>query len=72
MLRADDGDGARRRVSYRRIRSKDPANDQVNIITGVSGGNFTALAYGLYGDKLFDDYETRFLNRAVPRAVARP
>ncbi|HSS70329.1 MAG TPA: patatin-like phospholipase family protein, partial [Casimicrobiaceae bacterium] len=39
--------------------------DAVNIITGVSGGSFTALAYGLYGDKLFDDYEQRFLKRDV-------
>ena len=37
--------------------------DSVNIITGVSGGSFTALAYGLYGDKLFDDYE-----QALPEA----
>ncbi|MGT2494317.1 patatin-like phospholipase family protein [Cupriavidus basilensis] len=28
--------------------------DHVGVITGVSGGSFTALAYGLYGDKLFD------------------
>ena len=39
--------------------------DHVDIITGVSGGSFTALAYGLYGDKLFDDYEQRFLKRDV-------
>ncbi len=39
--------------------------DEVDVITGVSGGSFTALAYGLYGDKLFDDYETRFLKRDV-------
>ena len=39
--------------------------DTVDLITGVSGGSFTALAYGLYGDKLFDDYETRFLKRDV-------
>ena len=39
--------------------------DQVDIISGVSGGSFTALAYGLYGEKLFDDYETRFLKRNV-------
>jgi len=39
--------------------------DSVNIITGVSGGSFTALAYGLYGDKLFDIYETAFLKRNV-------
>jgi NTE family protein len=39
--------------------------DYVGVITGVSGGSFTALAYGLYGDKLFDDYEKRFLKRDV-------
>jgi len=39
--------------------------DAVDIITGVSGGSFTALAYGLYGDKLFNDYEQRFLKRDV-------
>jgi hypothetical protein len=31
------------------------------VITGVFGGSITALAYGLHGEKLFDDYETRFL-----------
>jgi NTE family protein len=39
--------------------------DEVDVITGVSGGSFTALAYGLYGDKLFDVYERRFLKRNV-------
>jgi NTE family protein len=39
--------------------------DAVNMITGVSGGSFTALAYGLYGDRLFADYEQRFLKRDV-------
>ncbi len=39
--------------------------DSIDVITGVSGGSFTALAYGLYGEKLFDDYEQRFLKRDV-------
>jgi NTE family protein len=39
--------------------------DQVDVITGVSGGSFTALSYGLYGDKLFDEYERRFLKYNV-------
>lgn len=39
--------------------------DQVDVITGVSGGSFTALAYKLYGDRLFDEYEKRFLKRNV-------
>jgi hypothetical protein len=33
--------------------------DAVDMITGVSGGSFTALAYGLYGNNLFADYEQR-------------
>jgi NTE family protein len=39
--------------------------DAVDMITGVSGGSFTALSYGLYGDKLFVDFEQRFLKRDV-------
>ncbi|MCP3706309.1 patatin-like phospholipase family protein [Paraburkholderia sp. CNPSo 3274] len=39
--------------------------DEVDLITGVSGGSFTALAYGLYGEHLFDFYEDRFLKRNV-------
>ncbi|WP_427309561.1 patatin-like phospholipase family protein [Cupriavidus sp. H39] len=43
--------------------------DHVGVITGVSGGSFTALAYGLYGEKLFDDYEQRFLKRDVQGTI---
>src|SRR5881394_1564232 len=43
--------------------------DEVDVITGVSGGSFTALAYGLYGDKLFDSYEASFLKRDVQGAL---
>jgi NTE family protein len=39
--------------------------DEVDLITGVSGGSFTALAYALYGEKLFSEYEARFLKRDV-------
>lgn len=41
------------------------ALDTVDVITGISGGSFTALAYGLHGEKLFDLYETAFLKRNV-------
>jgi NTE family protein len=43
--------------------------DEVDIITGVSGGSFTALAYALYGDRLFSEYEQRFLKRDVQGAL---
>lgn len=39
--------------------------DEVDIITGVSGGSFTALAYALHGERLFAEYEQRFLKRNV-------
>ena len=49
--------------------NKARALDEVNIITGVSGGSFTALAYGLYGDKLFDTYESSFLKRDIQSEI---
>ena len=39
--------------------------DEVDVITGVSGGSFTALSYALYGERLFSEYEERFLKRNV-------
>ena len=45
--------------------------DEVDVVTGVSGGSFTALAYGLYGEKLFDIYETSFLKRNVQGELIR-
>jgi NTE family protein len=47
--------------------------DEVDVITGISGGSFTALAYGLYGEKLFDEdrYEKAFLKRDVQGELAR-
>ena len=43
--------------------------DEVDLITGVSGGSFTALSYALYGDRLFSEYEGRFLKRNVQGAL---
>ncbi|MBN8507248.1 MAG: patatin-like phospholipase family protein [Burkholderiales bacterium] len=43
--------------------------DEVDTITGVSGGSFTALAYALYGERLFAEYEQRFLKRDVQGAL---
>jgi len=45
--------------------------DEVDVITGVSGGSFTALGYGLYGDRLFDLFESGFLKRDVQGALVR-
>jgi NTE family protein len=53
--------------SGRKIR----ALDTVDVITGISGGSFTALAFGLYGDKLFDTYEADFLKRDVQGGLVK-
>jgi NTE family protein len=45
--------------------------DTVDVITGISGGSFTALAFGLYGEKLFDMYEASFLKRNVQGELIR-
>ncbi|MBV8876821.1 MAG: patatin-like phospholipase family protein [Gammaproteobacteria bacterium] len=45
--------------------------DEVDVITGISGGSFTALAYGLYGERLFDFFESGFLKRDVQGALVR-
>jgi NTE family protein len=43
--------------------------DEVDVITGVSGGSFTALGYGLYGDRFFGLFESAFLKRDVQGAL---
>lgn len=37
--------------------------DELNIINALSGGSFTAAYYGLYGDRIFEDFEQRFLRK---------
>ncbi len=39
--------------------------DEVDIISSVSGGSFTAAYYGLYGKRIFDDFEDKFLYHDV-------
>ena len=45
--------------------------DAVGVISSVSGGSFTAAYYGLYGDRVFQDFEQRFLRRDVEGALVR-
>jgi len=44
--------------------------DLVESISAVSGGSFTAAYYGLFGDRLFDDFETKFLKRNMQHEIA--
>lgn len=40
-------------------------SDEVDGISSVSGGSFTAAYFGLFGDRIFEDYEQVFLKRDV-------
>jgi NTE family protein len=39
--------------------------DDAEIVSAASGGSFTAAYYALWGDRIFSDYETRFLKKRV-------
>ena len=41
--------------------------DEVDAISGVSGGSFPAAYYGLFGDRIFEDFDDKFLNRNIQR-----
>jgi NTE family protein len=45
--------------------------DRVTHISSVSGGSFTAAYYGLYGDKMFDAFESEFLRKDVEGALTK-
>ena len=43
--------------------------DEIDTLSGVSGGSFTAAYYGLFGDRIFDEFEPRFLRRNIQSAI---
>jgi NTE family protein len=43
--------------------------DEVDVISSVSGGSFTSAYYGLFGDRIFEDFEARFLRRNIQRKL---
>ncbi|USG59797.1 patatin-like phospholipase family protein [Sneathiella marina] len=43
--------------------------DEVQVITSVSGGSFTSAYYGLYGDRIFEDFKTDFLLRDIDSEI---
>jgi NTE family protein len=44
---------------------------EVDMISSVSGGSFTAAYYGLYGKQIFTDFEERFLRKDVEGVLFR-
>jgi NTE family protein len=45
--------------------------DEVDVISAVSGGTFPATYYALRGDRIFQEFEPRFLKRDVEWAIAQ-
>lgn len=45
--------------------------DEVDAISAVSGGSFTAAYYALHGDRIFSDFERLFLKKDVQGALWR-
>jgi len=45
--------------------------DEVDWISGVSGGSFTAAYYGLFRDRIFEDFEARFLKKDIEGDLVR-
>ncbi|MCJ7785690.1 MAG: patatin-like phospholipase family protein [Desulfobacterales bacterium] len=43
--------------------------DEIDGISSVSGGSFTAGYYGLFGDRIFEDFETKFLKKNIQGAL---
>jgi NTE family protein len=43
---------------------------EVDVISTVSGGSFTGAYYALFGDRIFADFETRFLKRNIQGELA--
>ncbi|MCF6154014.1 MAG: patatin-like phospholipase family protein [Candidatus Brocadia sp.] len=44
---------------------------EVDGISGVSGGSFTAAYYGLFGDRIFEDFDQKFLKKNVQGGLTR-
>lgn len=47
------------------------ALDEIDVISAVSGGAVPAAYFTLYGDRLFQDFENRFLNKDITASVRR-
>ena len=43
--------------------------DEVDVISSVSGGSFTAAYFGLHGDRTFIDFEKKFLRHNIEKQL---
>ncbi|MBW2698085.1 MAG: patatin-like phospholipase family protein [Deltaproteobacteria bacterium] len=43
--------------------------EEVDTLSGVSGGSFPAAYYGLFDDRIFDEFEPRFLRRNIQGGI---
>lgn len=64
---------ARQRIVWRG--ETKPLLEEVDLVIGVSGGSITAAYWGLVGDRIFQDFEPRFLQydmqeRMIDRIVS--
>ncbi|HXX62732.1 MAG TPA: patatin-like phospholipase family protein [Bacteroidota bacterium] len=44
--------------------------DEIDAISAVSGGSFTAGYYGLFGERIFEDFEPKFLKKNIQGNIA--
>lgn len=58
-----------RRTTVVTARGSHSALAEIDLMTGTSGGSFTALAYALHGERLFEIYDQAFLKRDVEGAL---
>ena len=50
-------------------RNAHPLLEDVNVVSAVSGGSITAAYYTLYGDRIFSEYESRFLKHPAQNGL---
>ncbi len=58
-----------RDTTYTRDGKEERLLDEIDYISSVSGGSFTAAYYSLFGDRIFEDYETVFLRQNVQKTL---
>jgi NTE family protein len=66
-VKVDPKNGYRPHLLAQKHANNDPSTF---FVLSFSGGSFTALSYALYREKLFEEYEFRFLKRNVQGALA--